>query len=60
MKTFAISFETNYGLSVMIVNAYSMKEAKEIALSRGAWEDMDGVEIDKNKHGLVFSEWTDS
>ena len=54
MKTFVINYETNYGVSVLIINSESLEEAGELAKLRGVW---DGYEIEEVSHddvGLIF------
>ena len=56
MKTFIINWNTNYGLSVMAVNAFTKEAAENIAKEKGAWKGYEVTEIDNKKEGIVFFE----
>jgi hypothetical protein len=56
MKTFIVTYTTNYGLAVMIINNESIEMAKIIAKENGAWHGFDIKELDKNKKGIIFRE----
>lgn len=56
MKTFIISYNTNYGLGVMIINSLNLESARILAKSSGAWDRFEIEELDKKTEGLVFHE----
>ena len=55
MKTFIVSFKTNYGLSVMIINSENVEIAKKLAKEHGAWDGFEIEELNKES-GIVFIE----
>lgn len=55
MKTFIVTYTTNYGLGVMIINNENIKIAKVIAKENGAWDGFDIEELDKKQKGIVFT-----
>ena len=55
MKTFIVSFKTNYGLSVMIINSENVEIAKKLANEHGAWDGFEIEELNKEP-GIVFIE----
>lgn len=55
MKTFIVSFTTNYGLSVMIINSEDVEIAKKLAKEHGAWDGFEIEELNKEP-GIVFIE----
>lgn len=56
MKTFIVTYRTNYGLAVMLINNEDIKMAKIIAKENGAWDGFDIEELDKISKGIVFRE----
>lgn len=56
MKTFIVTYTTNYGLGVMVINNENIDIAKKIADENGAWAGFEIHEIDKNQKGIVFRE----
>lgn len=55
MKTYAITNYTNYGETILIINANSMNEALEIGKKDNRlWSDCDIKEIDTTTEGVVF------
>lgn len=56
MKTFAITFETNYGEVVRLVNAPGLEEARSLADHHGAiWGGYTVELIDTKTYGFVFT-----
>ena len=53
LKTYVVQSDTNYGLMVLIVNAYTPEEAVEIAENDEAWEGSEAYEIDTKSRGIV-------
>ena len=58
MKTFVVTYTTNYGLSLYIINSESIDKAKEEALLNGAWSGFDIEELDTYTEGVVFKDWS--
>lgn len=56
MKTFIVTYTTNYGLAVMLINNEDIENAKIIAKENGALDGFDIEEIDKISKGIIFSE----
>ena len=56
MKTYIASWDTNYGLSVIVINANNKEDAKKIAEEKGAWDGYDIDELDTSSKGVVFFE----
>ena len=54
MKTFIVTYTTNYGLAVMLINNEDIEMAKIIAKENGAWDGFDIKELDKISKGIVF------
>ena len=61
MQTYVISYETNYGLSVIIINTdKGENHAKELALKKGAWDTLEIEKLNTSVEGCVFHENTRS
>ena len=56
MKTYISCSQTNYDLLVHIVNADTIREAYDMAIQAGAWENAVVHEIDTKTKGVVFTE----
>lgn len=56
MKTFIVTYTTNYGLAVMLINNENIEMAKIIAKENGAWDGFGIEELDKVSKGIVFRE----
>ena len=56
MKTFIVTYTTNYGLAVMLINNEDIENAKIIAKENGALDGFSIEEIDKITKGIIFSE----
>lgn len=54
MKHFIVSWQTNYGLSVMLINIEDEERARIYAKENGAWPGFDIEEIDLTQKGIVF------
>ena len=54
MKHFIVSYNHNYGTSVMFVNALNEKEAIILAKLEGAWETAEAIEVDLNFRGVTY------
>jgi hypothetical protein len=54
MKTFIVTYDTNYGLAVMVINNENLEMAKIIAKENGAWDGFFIEELDKDKKGVIF------
>lgn len=58
MKTFIVTYTTNYGLAVMVINSENIENARKEAELNGAWESYDIEELDLKTKGIVFEEWS--
>lgn len=58
MKTFIVTYTTNYGLAVMIINSQSLETAELTAIEKGAWPGFSIEELDKDSEGLVYNEYS--
>lgn len=56
MKTFIVNWQTNYGLSVMLINSDDIESAKIIAKEKGAWNGFEIEEVDTITKGVTFFE----
>lgn len=61
MKTFIVTFRTNYGLGVAVINAFNYDDARKVIVEHNKMNNdiQDGYEIvglDTAKHGVVFIE----
>ena len=56
MKTFTVTYPTNYGIGIIILNSESIEKAIFIAKGNGAWDGFNIEELDTNKEGIVFKE----
>jgi len=56
MKTYIANWDTNYGLSVIVINAKNREDAKKIAEEKGAWDGYELDELDTSNEGVVFFE----
>jgi len=56
MKTFIVTWRTNYGLDVMLINSDDVESAKIIAKEKGAWNGFEIEEVDKLTEGVTFFE----
>ncbi len=57
MKTYLITFYTNYGLGIAIINANSQEEVDKICQKNdGIWKPYETQIIDTNKPGLILTE----
>ena len=54
MKHYIVSYDHNYGTSVMFVNALNEKEAITFALIEGAWDHPDVFEVDIDFRGVTY------
>lgn len=55
MKTFIVTFTTNYGLGVAIINAENYDKALDIAYAHpSVWAGFDIEEVDNTKSGVIF------
>ena len=52
--TFIFRYSTNYNLGIVVVNALTLDEAKEIALGNGAWDTDDVTIINPNQQGIIL------
>jgi hypothetical protein len=58
VKTFIVTYRTNYGLSVMLINSDDIESAKFIAKEKGAWNGFEVEEVDLLTKGVIF--WEES
>ncbi len=56
MRTYIVHWDTNYGLSIILINANNEEEAKKIAEYEGAWAGYYIEELDIHSSGVVFFE----
>ena len=56
MKTYIANWHTNYGLSVIVINANNKEDAKKIAEINGACDEYGLYELDVSSKGVVFFE----
>jgi hypothetical protein len=56
MKTFIVTWRTNYGLGVMLINSDNIESAKIIAKENNAWNGFEIEEIDTVTKGFTFGE----
>ena len=54
MKTYIANWDTNYEISVIVINANNKDEAKKIAEEKGAWDGYEIDELDVSSKGVVF------
>ena len=54
MKHYIVSYDHNYGTSVMFVNALNKEEAIVFAKLEGAWDGAEAFEIDLNFRGITY------
>jgi hypothetical protein len=52
--TYIFRYQTNYGLGVVVVNATSDKEAKELAKIAGAWDTDDMTPVNPKIQGIIL------
>ena len=58
MKTYTVSWYTNYGLSVMVINASSKEGVEKIVEEEVAWDGYEIDELDTTSKGMVFLKTT--
>jgi hypothetical protein len=58
MKTFIVTYMSNYGLCVMIINNENIEMAKIIAKENGASDGFDIEELNKIEKGIVFKQYS--
>lgn len=61
MKTFIVTFRTNYGLRVAVINAFDYDDARKVIIEHNKvnndiWDGYEIVGLDTAKHGVVFIE----
>ena len=53
--TYIFRYSTNYNLGLVVINATSLEEAKELAQNANAWDTDDVTIIDNSIHGIILS-----
>lgn len=61
MKTFIVTFHTNYGLGVAVINAFNYDDARKVIVEHNKMNNdiqdcYEIVGLDTAKHGVVFIE----